>query len=76
MGQPNLPGRMTAAPLRQLDASLHAPMSGEMAVLREESLLPGRRTLKTDTQEFRGQFLSPAAMRESAAVRNYGRALK
>lgn len=74
--KPNLPGRMTAAPLRQLDASLHAPMSGEMAVLREESLLPGRRTLKTDTQEFRGQFLSPAAMRESAAVRNYGRALK
>lgn len=74
--KPNLPGRMTAAPLRQLDASLHAPMSGETAVLREESLLPGRRTLKTDTQEFRGQFLSPAAMRESAAVRNYGRALK
>ena len=74
--KPNLPGRMTAAPLRQLDASLHAPMSGETAVLREESLLPGRRTLKTGTQEFRGQFLSPAAMRESAAVRNYGRALK
>ena len=74
--KPVLPAKMSATPLRQLDASLHAPTTGEAPALRQESLLPEHRTLKTDKNEFRGQFLSPAAMKESAAVRNWGRALK
>lgn len=74
--KPVVPVKMTAAPLRQLDASLHAPTTGETPTLRAKSLLPEYRSTDTDMQTFRGQFLSPAVLKESAAVRNCGRALR